>query len=100
MTASGRLGLSQTKLKITSQLFINKFTTILDDLICLLLLPQLSTVYWMSYFSFLIEIEVNLRPTVSRPVRPGVGLPSGAHDQIFAFSLTIAGFLMWSTLSD
>jgi hypothetical protein len=30
----------------------------------------------------------------------GVGLPSGAHDQIFVFNLTIAGFLLWGALSD
>jgi hypothetical protein len=46
------------------------------------------------------EVEVNLRPTVSRPVCLGVGLPFGAHDQIFVFCLTIAGFLMCGTLSD
>jgi hypothetical protein len=47
-----------------------------------------------------VEVEVNLRPTVSRPVRPGVGLLSGAHDQIFVFCPTVAGFLMCGTLSD
>jgi hypothetical protein len=47
-----------------------------------------------------VEVEVNLRPTVSRPVCLGVGLPSGAHDQIFVVCLTIAGFLMCGTLSD
>jgi hypothetical protein len=47
-----------------------------------------------------VEVEVNLRPTVSRPVYLGVRLPSGAHDQSFIFHLTIAGFLMWGTLSD
>jgi hypothetical protein len=52
------------------------------------------TVYWNP------EVEVNLRLTVSRPVCLGVGLPSGAHDQIFVFYLTIVGFLMWGTLSD
>jgi hypothetical protein len=30
-----------------------------------------------------VEVEVNLRPTVSRPVRPGVRHPSGTHDQFF-----------------
>jgi hypothetical protein len=47
-----------------------------------------------------VEVEVNLRPTVSWPVCLSVRLPSEAHDQIFVFCLTIAGFLMWGTLSD
>jgi hypothetical protein len=47
-----------------------------------------------------VEVEVNLRPTVSRPVCLGAGLPCGAHDQIFVFCLIIAGFFMWGTLSD
>jgi hypothetical protein len=47
-----------------------------------------------------LEVAVNLRPKVSRPVCLGVGLPSGAHDQIFVFCLTIAGFLKWGILSD
>jgi hypothetical protein len=47
-----------------------------------------------------IEVEVNLRPTVSRPVCLGAGIPSGTHDQISFISLTIAGFLIWGTLSD
>jgi hypothetical protein len=38
--------------------------------------------------------------TVNRPVCFGVRHPSGAHDQIFAFCLTVAGFLMWRALSD
>jgi hypothetical protein len=45
------------------------------------------------------EVEVKLRPTVSRPVCLGFGLPSGTYDQIF-FCLTIVGFLMLSILSD
>jgi hypothetical protein len=44
--------------------------------------------------------EVKLRPTVSRPVCLVVGLPSGAHDQIFVFCLTIVGFLTCGALSD
>jgi hypothetical protein len=47
-----------------------------------------------------ISDEVNLRPTVSRPVCLGFWLPSGAQDQIFVFCLTIAGFLMCGILSD
>jgi hypothetical protein len=47
-----------------------------------------------------VEVEVNLRLLVSRPVCLGVELPYGAHDQIFVFSLTIAGFFMWGTPSD
>jgi hypothetical protein len=31
----------------------------------------------------IVEVEVNLRPTVSRPVCPGVRRPSGTRDQLF-----------------
>jgi hypothetical protein len=33
-----------------------------------------------------IEVEVNLRPTVSRPVRLGIGPPYGTLDQILSCS--------------
>jgi hypothetical protein len=33
-----------------------------------------------------LEVEVNFRPTVSRPVYLGVGLPSGPHEQICVVS--------------
>jgi hypothetical protein len=32
---------------------------------------------------FIVEVEVNLRPTVSRPVCPGVRRPPGTRDQLF-----------------
>jgi hypothetical protein len=35
-----------------------------------------------------VEVEVKLRPTVSRPACLGIEFPSGAHDQIF-FSLSV-----------
>jgi hypothetical protein len=35
-----------------------------------------------------VEVEVNLRLTVSLPVSLGVGLPSRAHNQTFVFCLT------------
>jgi hypothetical protein len=41
-----------------------------------------------------------LRPTVNRPVYLGVGLQSGAHDQIYFSVLTIVGFLMCGALTD
>jgi hypothetical protein len=34
---------------------------------------------WLGWVGFI------LRPMVSRPVRPGIGLPFGAHDQILSF---------------
>jgi hypothetical protein len=56
----------------------------------------------MSYFS---QSDIHVAAdyvihSVTRPVCVGVRLSSGAHDQIFVFRLTIAGFLMWGTLSD
>jgi hypothetical protein len=47
-----------------------------------------------------VEVEVNLRLTVNRPVYLGARIPSRSHDQISFISLTIARFLIWGTLSD
>jgi hypothetical protein len=33
-----------------------------------------------------VEVDVNLRPTVSRPVRLGIGPPYGTLDQILSCS--------------
>jgi hypothetical protein len=52
------------------------------------------------FFPTEAEVEVNLRPTVSRPACLGVGLQSGGHDQMFFLCLTTAGFWMLGTLSD
>jgi hypothetical protein len=54
----------------------------------------------LDHSSSLVEVELKLQPTVSRPVYLDVGLPSGTCDQIFFSVLTIAGFLMWGALSD
>jgi hypothetical protein len=39
--------------------------------------------YIVRYVSTEVEVEVNLRPTVSRPVCPGVRRPTGTCDQCF-----------------
>jgi hypothetical protein len=54
----------------------------------------------MSVAEVEVEVEVKLRPTISRPVCFGVGLPSGDHDQVFVSFLTFPGFLLWGSLSD
>jgi hypothetical protein len=41
-----------------------------------------------------VEVEVNLRPTVSRPVCPGVRHPSGTRDQCF-FLLEVSFRQLW-----
>jgi hypothetical protein len=47
-----------------------------------------------------VEVEVKLRPMVNRLVYLGIGPPSGVHDLIFVFWLTVASFLLWGALSD
>jgi hypothetical protein len=50
-----------------------------------------------------VEVELNLRPTVSRPVCLGVRHPSGTGDQFFfllEIFFTVAGLLFCSALSD
>jgi hypothetical protein len=56
--------------------------------------PSPAELMTTSYCLTKVEVEVNLQPTVSRPVCLDVGLSSEAHDQIFFTSLMIAGFLL------
>jgi hypothetical protein len=44
--------------------------------------PNISLYLCCSFF-FLVQVEVTLRPTVSRPVRLGVRRPSGTRDQFY-----------------
>jgi hypothetical protein len=46
----------------------------------------MNTQYEQSAGSVEVEVEVNLRPTVSRPVRLGIGPPFGTLDQILSCS--------------
>jgi hypothetical protein len=48
--------------------------------------------YYYARIISTVEVEVKLRPPVSRPVYRGVELPSGTHDQIF-FCIENYGFL-------
>jgi hypothetical protein len=75
-SVSGRLGLPQSELRIMSQVFINKFTTVAGALV------SLDCTVW-SYTT-----EVTLRSRVSRPVSLGVRTQSWTHDQ-FLFLLDI-----------
>jgi hypothetical protein len=56
---------------------------------CHLLLPLLPDHSAVASSKTEVEVEVNLRPTVSRPVCPGVRRPSGTCDQ-FLFLLEIS----------
>jgi hypothetical protein len=42
-----------------------------------------------------LKAKVILRPTISRPVRPGVRYPSGTRDQFFPFSLWLFFRQLW-----
>jgi hypothetical protein len=63
-----------------------------------------STISTSSLLYSKVKVKVILRPTVSRPVRPGVRHPYLTRNQFFPFvlwfSLTVSGLLMWGALSD
>jgi hypothetical protein len=48
-------------------------------------LPQVEGI-WLSHWTTYVELEFFLRPTVSRPVRLGIGPPFGILDQILSCS--------------
>jgi hypothetical protein len=45
-------------------------------------------------------LSLILQQTISQPVCLGINHLSGAYDQIFFYCQTVAGLLMWGTLSD
>jgi hypothetical protein len=57
--------------------------------------PSYTPWHWVLFDSEVeVEVEVNLRPTASRPVRLGIGPPSGTLDQI----LSCSSFFCWQLL--
>jgi hypothetical protein len=51
---------------------------------------------WPSDVTWLLTLTFKLWPTASRPVHLVAGFPSGAHEQIFTFSLKIAYFFIYT----